>query len=101
MCVLFFKDIFNPIIEFVSILGVHTYFRHLVLSVIVYNYPTLSLDKVFVKYYIELGIQGTESYKVKPPVVLSGLMAMHDLALEPWSSCGRLQYLVTAGPGVK
>ena len=26
---------------------------------------------------------------------------MHDLALEPWSSCGRLQYLVTAGPGVK
>ena len=23
------------------------------------------------------------------------------LKLEPWSSCGRLQYLVTAGPGVK
>ena len=54
MCI---RDSFNPIIELVSILGVHTYFRHLVLSVCVNNYPTLSLDKSFVKSYIALGIQ--------------------------------------------
>ena len=79
----------------------------------VYNYPILSLDKLIVKSYIALGIQLRETAvprnNCSPFGLLSmslynncsGTMAMHDLALEPWSVIVLDAVKTGGGPGVK